>query len=224
MISWYEVLRGSHGYHLLNEYNRTSPLTSLMGFTTTRYCCFIVASVLTDHRRQFVIMRDPRAGAVSTYFHEKIHEKVYNKEGGVGASATTLDEFVLVMVPVLCQWLTLRYLLFTEVMGPQSTIFWYDDGLNDAVTWHKEWVASAGVHLPMTAVEVMADAALREDFAFDTKGKNTHPGETTTTKKKEETDSPTWQEVLSPETLMDVDVIARKWLPPAILAKLSLLE
>lgn len=167
-------------------------------------------------------MRDPRAGAVSTYFHEQTHAHVYNKEGAVGSAATTLDEFVLAMVPVLCQWLAVRYILFTEIMGPKSTLFWYDDGLNDAVTWHTDWIASAGVHLPQPAIEVMADAALREDFAFDTKGRNDHPGEKTTTKKEEETHRPTWQEMLRPETLVKLDVISRKWLPPAVLAKLNL--
>lgn len=167
-------------------------------------------------------MRDPRPGAVSTYFHEQLHNKAYNK-GVAGSASETLDEFVLAMVPVLCQWLALRYLLFTEIMGPQSTVFWYDDSLDDAFQWHSEWVASVGLRLPAPVVEVMADAALREDFDFATKGKNRHPG-VAEVEQLEEKHTPTWQEVLQPETLVALDAIARNWLPPAVLLKLNILD
>lgn len=167
-------------------------------------------------------MRDPRAGAVSTYFHEKLHVTVA-KGGAVGSGSETLDEFVLAVAPVLCQWLTLRYILFTDIMGALSTLFWYDDGLEEPFNWHSEWVASVGLHLPEPVVEEMADAALREEFDFDTKGRNKHPG-VVQVKGLEDTHSPTWQELLKPETQVALDDILRNWLPPAVLVKFKLLQ
>lgn len=167
---------------------------------------------LADDRLQFVAMRDPRAAAVSTFFHEALHPSPEQKVT-IGFDANTLDEFVLEMVPVLCQWVALRYLLFTAILGGQSTIFWYHDALLDAHRWHSDWIASVGLHLPETVVDEMADAALREDFNFETKGKNEHPGAS---------QKPAWHDPLRPETLVALDVIVRKWLPPVVLAKLDI--
>ena len=76
------------------------------------------------------------------------------------------------------------------------------------------------MHLPERVVEEMANAALREDFDFDTKGKNDHPGVVEEVK-KEEVHRPTWKEMLRPETLVELDAIARQWLPPAVLVQLG---
>lgn len=144
--------------------------------------------------------------------------------GSVGGELETLDEFALAIAPVLCQWVTVRYLLFSAILESKSTLFWYGDAFRDAPKWHYEWMAAVGVHLPTPIVEAMADAALREDFQFDTSGKNDHPGVIAFKKSEEsrqETQTPTWQELLRPETLEELDVIARKWLPPAVLIKLN---
>lgn len=164
-------------------------------------------------------MRDPRAAAVSTFFHKELHPSPKRKVT-VGSGADTLDEFVLEMVPVLCQWVALRYLLFTAYLESQSTIFWYQDALLDARRWHYEWIASVGLRLPEAVVAKMADVALRENFRFETEGKNEHPG--TITAEKEASQRPTWHDLLQPETLEALDIIMRKWLPPGILAKLNI--
>ena len=168
-------------------------------------------------------MRDPRAGAVSTFFHQEKYPRS-KKLSSVGGDIHALDEFTLAMAPVLCQWLTVRYLLFSAILGPKSTLFWYDDAFFDAQKWHYEWLAAVGVHLPERVVEEMADAALTEDFDFDTKGKNEHPGVEEEEVKQEGVHRPTWQEILRPETLVELDVIARQWLPPAVLVKLNVPE
>lgn len=164
-------------------------------------------------------MRDPRAAAVSTFFHQ---EKFPASKilGTVGGDIHTLDEFTLAIAPVLCQWVALRYLLFTALMAPKSAFFWYDEAFLDAHKWHYEWLAAVGVHLPGPVIEQMSDAALREDFDFDTKGKNDHPGVEEEVK-TEKVHSPTWKEILRPETLVELDTIARQWLPPAVLAKME---
>ena len=166
-------------------------------------------------------MRDPRAVAVSTFFHEERYP-VSKKLTSVGGDIHTLDEFTLAMAPVLCQWATLRYLLFSTILEPNSAIFWYDEAFLDAHKWHYDWLAAVGVHLPEPVVEEMADAALREDFDFETQGKNDHPGVEEV--KQEEVHRPTWQELLRPETLVKLDVIARQWLPPAVLVRLNVPE
>lgn len=164
-------------------------------------------------------MRDPRAGAVSTFFHQEKYPKSKSPTA-VGGDIHTLDEFTLAILPVLCQWVTVRYLLFSAILGPKSTLFWYDEAFHDAHKWHYEWLAAVGVHLPERVVEEMANAALREDFDFDTKGKNDHPGVVEEVK-KEEVHRPTWKEMLRPETLVELDAIARQWLPPAVLVQLG---
>lgn len=165
-------------------------------------------------------MRDPRAAAVSTFFHMEAHH-IRKPEEKVGFGTNTLDEFVLEMVPILCQWVALRYLLFSTILEQQSIILWYEDALLDAHRWHYEWVASVGLHLPDAVIEAMADAALREDFDFETEGKNEHPG-VNTTSKGGASQRPVWNNMLRPETLVALDLIARKWLPPVILAKLNI--
>ena len=167
-------------------------------------------------------MRDPRAGAVSTFFHEATFPNS-TQLTTVGGDVRTLDEFTLMVAPILCQWVTVRYFLFSAILAPKSTLFWYDDAFLDAHKWHYEWLEAVGVHLPEPIVEEMADAALREDFDFDTRGKNDHPGVERNVK-QEEAHRPTWQEMLRPETLVELEAIARQWLPPAVLVKLNVPE
>ena len=170
-------------------------------------------------------MRDPRAAAVSTFFHQERYP-ASKKPDAVGGTIYEIDQFTLEMVPVLCQWITVRYLLFTAILGTKSTLFWYDDAFQDAHGWHHEWLASVGLHLPEPDVKDMADKALREEFPFDTKGKNDHPGvpEEEPQDQQEEVNRPTWREILRPETLLALDDIARQWLPPAVLVRLNIQE
>ena len=170
-------------------------------------------------------MRDPRAAAVSTFFHQEKYPSS-KKANAVGGTIHTIDQFTLEMAPVLCQWITVRYLLFSAILGTKSSLYWYDDAFHDAHGWHYEWLASVGLHLPEPDVEDMAGKALREEFSFDTKGKNDHPGvpEEEPQDQQEEVHRPTWQEMLRPETLLALDDIARQWLPPAVLVQLNIQE
>ena len=188
-----------------------------------------------DERHQFALLRDPRAAAVSTFFHERTHH-VIKKDAIADGSQDTIDEFVLAVLPSLCQWVAIRHILFAELLAEQSTIFWFEDAQGDPLRFHHEWLATAGLHLPTTVAEAATDAALRGDFNFTTKGQNKHPGEETIVAgvgkgavaaadalvvEEEKREKPTWKDVLTPETVEKVDAIVRNWLPPAILAKIG---
>lgn len=172
-------------------------------------------------------MRDPRAQAVSTFYHEIVHDHLESRYHWIGFGLNTVDEFVMATLPTLCQWLTIRYYIFAVAMEKQSTLFWYTDTFADPAHWHADWLASVGVHLPTPVVEEMATAATNDQFGFITSGKNEHPGEVSTENKGEDEQEdkeshPTWKSEISAELMGRIDDIMRKWLPPALLARFEL--
>ena len=173
-------------------------------------------------------MRDPRAKAVSTFYHEIFHhdDGLKNDHHWIGFGLKTIDEFVMAVLPALCRWLTIRYLIFTGAMAKQSTIFWYSDTLADPTRWHSDWLQSVGVHLPIHVVEDMANAATNDQFSFKTPGKNEHPGEVTAENEgTDETESlPSWKTEISPELMDSIDNIMHTWLSPAVLARVEALQ
>lgn len=76
---------------------------------------------------QMAVFRDPRAVAASTYYYSKAYLEV--DEGG--DPLVLLDEFVVEHLPVLYQWVALRYTLFGSYLADQSVILWYEDALAD---------------------------------------------------------------------------------------------
>lgn len=167
-------------------------------------------------------MRDPRPQAVSTFYHEQLHPG-RNPKQSIGAGLDTVDDFVLAALPTLCQWMSLRYAFFTGPMAQQSTLFWYDDAVSDALTWHHNWLASVGLNLPEPAVEEMVQAATSGDFAFETRGRNAHPGEDVEGAGEEDKSSRSWREEINPELMEEIEDTMRQWLPPEILARLEVL-
>lgn len=200
----------------LGFYNTQTKITTLILFLTSRF------RDNSDERLQFVILRDPRAEAVSTFLYEQQHADAMQVHGSVGAGLDTVDEFVLATLPVLCQWVSLRYILFDGLLSRQSTIFWYDDAMEDVSKWHRDWLASVGLHLPSTIVEAMVDVDLRGEFDFDTRrGKNDHPEDDTEQVRGETGATSTWRDRLRPDTLVEMDRIVQQWLPPVILSKIG---
>lgn len=126
-------------------------------------------------------------------------------------------------LPTLCQWLTIRYLLFAGAMAEQSTLFWYTDTLADPTKWHFDWLASVGVHLPVPVVEEMASAATNREFGFSTRGKNEHPGEGSAEPGENDEGEllPAWKREISPELMDRIDDIMHQWLPPVLLSKIK---
>ena len=154
------------------------------------------------------------------FLFEQQHASILKNHGGVGVGLDTVDEFVLEALPVLCHWVSLRYIVFGGILGQQSTIFWYDDAMRDVSKWHRDWLASVGLHLPSTIVEAMIDVDLRGEFDFDTRGKNEHPEDDVELAEEAEP-TPTWKDGLRPETVVQMDRIVQQWLPPVILAQIG---
>ena len=176
---------------------------------------------MSDERLQFVVMRDPRSQAVSTFFFEHVHHHK-RTEQMIGAGLDNVGDFVLEVLPNLCQWMSIRYALFSGPMAQQSTMFWYEDAMSDAVTWHHNWLASVGLNLPESIVQKMAHAAEREEFDFETLGRNEHPGQEAKGAVEEHTSHQDWKENVPAEILEEIDDILRLWLPPVILARLGI--
>ncbi|CAM9129309.1 unnamed protein product [Ectocarpus sp. 8 AP-2014] len=159
---------------------------------------------ITDHRLQFGPMRDPRAVAVSSYFHH-----VNSKKGGENflKRRPSLDEAVLEVLPQLCHLTTLRHIMFEGLLSDRSEIFWYEETLEDPFPWHYRWASFAGLILPRAWIDGMV-AVNQERLFF-----NRHPGGGKRTAKR------TWRDEVSPGIHHDMESILRKWLPPVLLAR-----
>lgn len=91
-------------------------------------------------------------------------------------------------------------------------MYWYEDALADPLTWHHDFLASVGLHLPIEVVKATAKAAVQQDFSFKTKPIDPHPG-------GESSGNRSYVHEVSAETLSKFDVIMRTWLPPVLLVR-----
>jgi len=162
----------------------------------------------TDDRPQLVILRDPRAVAVSSYFHRR--------NGHVISESTTLREYVPKILPGICKWISIRYVLFAGLLQ-HSTVFWYDESVASPHAWHRRFLDSVGLHVPTPLVERAVEAALRGDFAFNTKRMDTH----FESNKADIVVGRTWEDEVDPDLIPELDAILRLWLAPVVLAKLG---
>lgn len=71
-----------------------------------------------DDRQQMVVFRDPRAVVVSTFFHKK--SRARERKGK--PFSKNIDEYVLEMLPTLCQWMVIRYIMFEAHLVHQSHV------------------------------------------------------------------------------------------------------
>ena len=163
---------------------------------------------ITDDWLQMSTLRDPRPAIVSTFYHVETHS---NRKLG------NLDAFVARELPIMCQWLALRHMLFAGILGDQSIEFWYSDALSDPLGWHYRWFQSIGMQLPMKVIESSARAAATGKFDFSIKPMDTHPGEQPRVKGGVRR----FQDEVSPETLELADAVLRTWLPPVLLERLG---
>ncbi|CAM9440594.1 unnamed protein product [Ectocarpus sp. 12 AP-2014] len=158
---------------------------------------------ITDDRLQFVPIRDPRAVAVSTYFHH-VH---LNKPKNYLKMHPSLDETVLEILPEICHLTALRHILFEGLLSDRSELYWYEETVEDPFDWHFRWASFAGLILPGGWIDGMV-AANQEHTNF-----NTHPGGA------EKSGERTWQDEVSPGIHQEMDSILRKWLPGVLLAR-----
>ena len=128
-----------------------------------------------------------------------------------------LEVFVGQQLPILCQWLSIRYFLFSGFLPRLSVEVWYDDALTDSLAWHYRWFDAIGLQLPSRAVEALAEAASANDLGFNNKYVDLHPGGAPRIGKSLRK----FEDEVAPEVLEIVDEVLRVWLPPVLLEKLG---
>ncbi|CAM9150970.1 unnamed protein product [Ectocarpus sp. 13 AM-2016] len=158
---------------------------------------------ITDDRLQFVSIRDPRAVAVSTYFHHVNR----NKPRNFLELHPSLDETVLEILPQVCHLTTLRHIIFEGLLPNRSELFWYEETVEDPFEWHHRWASFSGLILPGGWItDIVAENQKHTVF-------NPHPGGA------ERSAERTWRDEVSPAIRQEMDSILRKWLPAVLLAR-----
>ncbi len=165
----------------------------------------------TDNRLQMAVFRDPRPLAVSAYFHML-------REHPQAVARTSVDAYVENMLPVFCQWVSVRYLLFAELLRDTSVTLWYDEALENPVSWHNEFFGFVGLSFPNNVVQIAANASMSGGsiMGFPAKGIDKHEGGAAAALTR------SFKDEISPSTLSIMDDILRIWLPPQVLEKIDL--
>ena len=163
-----------------------------------------------DDRLQLAVLRDPRPLAVSSYFH--MHREYPETVEGL-----TVDTYVETMLPMFCRWVSVRYLIFAELLRDSSIIFWYDEALDDPVFWHVGFYDFIGVRVPDKVLRKAAEVAMRGGsiFGFPTKGLDKHEGGAAAGLSR------TFRDELNSTTLANMDDVLRVWLPTEMLQKVG---
>lgn len=165
----------------------------------------------TEDQMQMAVFRDPRAVATSTYNFARAYAEV----DANGDPIVSLDDFVLEHLPVLSQWIALRFILFGSYLDDQSVILWYEDAKADPLRWHLKRLASFGLHPPEEEVQRAVNTAVRGEFNFNTKGIDKHAGDDQD--KDTNLEAPSFQYILKDETQKAAKAILRTCLLPQIL-------
>ena len=184
--------------------------TAVTTYDELRRCVHQANCDITDKKRiQMAIFRDPRPAVVSAFYHIEVHTE---KDLG------SLEAFIARELPILCQWLTVRHILFRGLIPGQSVSFWYNDAMTGALEWHQRWFDTVGLQLPASVVEAAAMAAAANDLGMRHKELDTHPsqdGNNGTTSVRR------FEDEVGPEVVEAADAVLRLWLPPVILKKLG---
>lgn len=159
---------------------------------------------------QMAIFRDPRPAVVSSYYHREVHG---SREVG------DLEDFIKRELPILCQWLAIRYILFCGMIPHQSMVFWYDDAISDPLAWHYHWFHSVGLQLPPHIVQRATTEAVADNLGFRHKTIDVHPGE----EPRPETSVRRFEDEVAPDIIEIADAVLRVWLPPVLLEKFGVL-
>ncbi|CBN79477.1 hypothetical protein Esi_0254_0001 [Ectocarpus siliculosus] len=181
-------------------------------YTDTVECLQQHPCRIVDDRIQMLILRDPRAVAVSSFFHLKTHHHPFWKH----LTDESVDSFVLRMLPTICHFIHLRYLVLHEKLGGKTVEFTYDESLADPLQWHQRWLSSVGLTPPPGVVLQATNTSLRREYGFAGKGVDKHPGG------KEATEKRTWEDEISHDVAEQLEGICREWLPPVLLEKFGI--
>lgn len=163
-----------------------------------------------DDRLQMAVLRDPRPLAVSSYFHMLREYPVVVKD-------VSVDMYVVAMLPVFCKWVSVRFLVFAELLRDTSTIFWYDEALEDPVFWHVVFFDFVGLKIPDKVLRRAAIVATRGGsiFGFPSKGIDRHDGGAAAARTR------SFRDELNSTTLADMDDVLRTWLPKIMLDQVN---
>lgn len=188
-------------------------MCTMVGGTATKgaddlwHCMQKSICEIVDHRQQLVVIRDPRAVVVSTYYHMLLN--------GHFVPFDNVDDFVLAFLPTICKWVTIRYFLFGRMLVNQSTVYWYEDAKANPTRWHQQFLTAAGLHLPRSVAEMASATVEAGNFlGFPSKGIDRHEGGNVNANRS-------FKEELKSSTLLKLDDVLRMWLPPVLLAKLD---
>lgn len=166
---------------------------------------------ITDDWLQMVVFRDPRPAAVSAYYHLQLHNSAKRDLG-------ELEEFVARELPMLCEWMAVRYILFSGFLADKSMEFWYEDSMDNPLGWYYHWFYSVGLQLPANVVQAAADAAAANNLGFPQKHVDKHPGEEV---RNDTTSARRFEDEVTPEVVEASNDVLRVWLPPVLLEKLG---
>lgn len=182
--------------------------------TDTAKCLHETPCKIKDSRLQMLILRDPRPVVVSSFFYLKTHKPSASRRSGRGES---VDRFAVRMLPTICRFVHLRWLLLQERLADKTVEFVYDDSLADPLDWHQRWLSSVGLTPPKSVVQEATDTALRKEYGFAGKGVDKHPGG------QQATPARSWEDEVSAEVAERLNGICRVWLPPVLLEKFGII-
>ena len=196
-----------YGKHEAEGYARKQPCTFADGTPVTNHddlwrCMREADCGITDDWIQMAVLRDPRPAIVSTFYHILVHTTKRPRD---------LEAFVIRELPIICQLLAIRFILFAGILAHRSIEFWYADAMDDPLGWHYHWLHSVGLQLLFHVVDAMAQAAAAgNDSLIDT-----HPGEATTTHPGVRQ----FEDEVSPELREIANDTLRVWVPPVLLER-----
>lgn len=145
---------------------------------------------------------------MSSYYHRK--------NGDVLGGEFTLEEYLPKILPGICMWTSIRYILFAGLFD-NSVIYWYDETVARPRDWHRAFLNSVGLHLPESVVEDAVVAALNGEFSFTAKTMDRHSEQDNADVASDRS----WKDDLDPTVILGLDAVLRVWLPPVLLAKLG---
>ncbi|CAM9100646.1 unnamed protein product [Scytosiphon promiscuus] len=163
------------------------------------------------------ILRDPRAVAVSSYFHQMLYRPDRTAE-----RFESIESFVKAWLPTICQWFTVRYVLFTELLGPgKAEVFWYEDSQHDQVAWFHQFFAFVGLSVPDAVVRDTIETGSNgggngKVLGFPSKGIDPHEGGEAAKADR------TYRDEVDEATAAHMDDVLRVWLPPDLLGRFEL--
>ena len=153
-----------------------------------------------------------RAVTVSTYFYLKPFPDAPARP----ILGESIDDFVMRMMPTICRYIHIRYLLLSGQMRDRTTEFLYDESWADPLGWHRGFLSLIGLSPLDSIIGKAADTAIRRDFGFKSPGVNAHPGGAAAAKTR------TWKDEVSAGLQDRMDEMCRLWLPPALMETLGI--